>query len=55
MKGELSEEERERLVDGVGEFYSELIITKGLTFKQAKEELRESVNCYVGYVDLDTD
>ena len=49
----LSEKERERLVDDIGEFYSNLIVTKGLTFRQSKQVLRESVNCFVGHVDLD--
>ena len=49
----LSEKERERLFDDVGELYSNLIITKGLAFKQAKQVLRESVDCFVGHVSLD--
>lgn len=49
----LSEKEREGLDDDVGELYSNLIIARGLTFKQAKEELKGSVSCFVGYVNLD--
>lgn len=49
----LSEKEREGLVDDVGELYSDLIITRGLTFKHAKQVLRESVNCFVEHVNLD--
>jgi len=49
----LSKDENEKLDDDVGELYSELIITKGLTFKQARKELKSSVLCFVGHVNLD--
>ena len=49
----LSEKEREGLDDDIGELYSDLIITRGLTFKQARKELKASVCCFVGHVWLD--
>ena len=49
----LSEKEREGLNDDVGELYSDLIIRRGLTFKQARGELKASVNCFIGHISLD--
>lgn len=51
----LSEREKEELDDLVGDLYSELITDKGLSFTQAKKELRASVSCFIGHVDLDLD
>lgn len=49
----LSEDERERLDDEVGEIYGYLILKEGLSFREAKRTLRESVNCFVGHICLD--
>ena len=49
----LSKREEVELDDDIGEIYAQLINEKGLSFQEAKRTLRESVNCFVGSVNLD--
>ena len=50
---ELSENDQSDLTDKIGQLYGDLCMNKGLSFREAKRELRETVNSFIGHVNCD--
>ena len=52
---ELTEDEQSDLTDQIGQLYGDLCVNKGLSFREAKRELRETVNSFIGHVNCELD